>query len=106
MTEYQKTLFLTYFKDCCDIDFGELSGLLGLSGSILEKLINEMLENEYIAYENYVLKITEKGIRYLISKDQINSCLESDSFILRNISPENALPLDEPYVPKNFLSKF
>lgn len=106
MTEYQKTLFLTYFKDCCHIDFGELSSLLGLSGGILDQLINEMLENEYIAYENYVLKITDKGIRYLISKDQINSCLESNSFILRNISPENSLPLDEPYVPKNFLSKF
>lgn len=106
MTEYQKTLFLTYFKDCCGVDFGELSSLLGLSGSILDKLINEMLENEYIAYENYVLKITKKGIRYLISKDQINSCLESDCFILRNISPEDALPLDKPYVPKNFLSKF
>ncbi len=105
MTEYQRTLFLIYFKDCSEVDFHELNLLLGLNGNVFDQLIREMIDDEYIAYDNYKLRITDKGIRYLISKDQIYSQLENDDFILRNISPNDAFPMDKPYVPKNFLSK-
>lgn len=105
MTEYQKLLFLTYFKECNEVDFNELIFLLGLNRNSFDELIQEMVEANYISYINYKLQITERGIRYLIAKNQINSEIENDDFILRNISPNKAISLDEPFAPKDFMSK-
>ncbi len=105
MTEYQKLLFLTYFKDSKAVNFDELLFLMGLNSNGLDSLIREMLDAKYIEYINYKLQITDSGVRYLIANNQINSNLEADDYILRNITPDNVLPLDEPFAPKNFLSK-
>lgn len=106
MTEYQKLLFLTYFKDCKEVDFKELIFLLGLNSNSLDSLVQEMIEASYIEYRNYKLQITDQGIRHLIANNQINSNLEADDYILRNISPDKALSLEEPFAPKDFMSKF
>lgn len=105
MTDYQKVLFLTYFKNCRKVDFTELNSILGLCSSDFDKLIQEMLSENYISYINFKLQITDNGIRYLISRNQIECDIKNDDFILRNIFPEKALSLDEPFIPKNFMSK-
>lgn len=105
MTEYQKLLFLTYFKECKEVDFNELIYLLGLNSNSLDELIREMIDAHYIEYVNYKLQITDQGIRHLIANNQINSKIETGDYILRNISPDKALPLDEPFAPKDFTSK-
>lgn len=105
MTDYQKILFLTYFKECKEVDFNELIFLLGLNSKNLDFLIREMIEKNYIAYINYKLQLTDHGVRYLIAKNQINTEMEYSDFILRNISPEKAMSLDEPFVPVGFMSK-
>ena len=94
-----------YFKECKEVDFNELIFLLGLNRNSFDELIQEMLEANYIEYVNYKLQITEQGVRYLIAKNQINSEIEDEVFILRNISPEKSLPIDEPFAPKDFMSK-
>lgn len=105
ITEYQKTLFLSYVKESKEVDFNDLNLLLGLNNNNLDKLLSEMMDSNYIAYVNYKLQLTEQGIRHLIAIDQINSSFEDSSYVLRNISPDKSLAIDEPFIPKNFASK-
>ena len=83
-----------------------MTELLGLTQTQVDNLIGSFIQDGYIVYDDYLLKITPKGLTYLIS----NNCgmieVENKAVPLCHISPERAMPIDEPYVPKGFLEKY
>lgn len=80
--------------------------LLGLTQTQVDNLIDLFLQNGYIEYDNYLLKITAKGMTYLISNNCGTIDVENKKDPLCHISAEHAKPFDEPYVPNKFLEKY
>lgn len=80
--------------------------MLGYGNAQFEELIFKLISEEYIAYKDDLLCITSKGIKFLIANDQTDSVLESEKLLMKHIKPENALPIDTPYVPTKFIKKY
>ncbi|MEG2012870.1 MAG: hypothetical protein RR063_06655 [Anaerovoracaceae bacterium] len=106
MDYYRKQLTLLYFKTSGnEYDLSELMQLLGLRQKQLDLILLELKKDGFICTNNYEIKITEKGILHLVSNN-INSNADNDiQYSLNNIVVENLMPLNEPYVPKRFLTK-
>lgn len=105
--EYTTFLALAYFKEKqSSYLISEMMELLGLTQAQVDNLISQLLQNGFISYDDSLLKITSKGLTYLIT----NNCgmieVENKTIPLCHISPERATPIDEPYVPKRFLKKY
>lgn len=106
MESYIVCLALSYFKEKGNkYDFGDLRSLLGFTQSQLDKLMVFLRENELVKYVNFEIKITNKGLRYLIAQNQINSSLEDAEYGLSNIDAKTAISFETPYVPKKFSKK-
>lgn len=105
MNIYIKQLALAYFYNLGSVyDLSDLLEILGMQRSQLDIMLYELINSEYLSYDNYELKITEKGVLHLISNN-INSCFEEfDDF---NSKRENLpkLKINDIYVPKNFNKK-
>ena len=107
MDNYVSRLILAYlFNIGSEYEVGELMQLSGKNSKELTVIINYLLDNEYIAYCEYELTVTQKGISYLISNDSLNDVFLNDCPVLRNIDPQSALSINEPYVPKKFNRKY
>lgn len=106
MDNYRKQLALLYFKTSGnEYDLSELMQLLGLRQNQLDSILLELKEDCFIYISNYEIRITEKGILHLVANN-INSNAENGiQYSLNNIAVENLMPLNEPYVPKRFLTK-
>lgn len=106
MNKYINSLTLSYFRSLDgDYDLSELKSLLGLQQNQLDKLIMELKKEGYIAYDDFELKITNKGILHLISNNQIDFSVENSEYNYKHINNSELLSLDKPYVPKKFLTK-
>lgn len=106
MDNYIVCLVLSYLKaQDRDYDFNDLANLLGFTQLQLDKLIVYLQKNEFVEYINYELKITDKALKYLIAKNQLNSSLEDAEYGFTNIDTKSAMPFDVPYVPKKFSKK-
>ncbi len=107
MNEYIFSLALSYFKEKkSNYVLSELKEMLGYGSTAFEELIFKLIFEEYIAYKDDLLCVTSKGIQFLIANDQIDSVLESEELLMKHIKPENALPIDFPYVPSKFTKKY
>lgn len=105
MNEYTLSLFLLYIKEAgTNYDFTEAKQMLGMSHAQLEELISNLKGKEYLDYVEYSLKITEKGLRYLISRNAINYSANDKEYVV-NIHTSQ-LPIDEVFVPKDFDKKY
>lgn len=106
MNNYTVSLFLLYIKDMGnDYDLSEVKQILGITQHQLEYIMKDLIKQELIEYVNFTLKITHKGLRYLISKNNINFHIQDDEYIT-NIKRHEVLPVDAPYIPKNFDRKY
>lgn len=106
MTNYTILLALAYFREKKqEYSIGELMEILGLDSVQINKLIESLLEAEYIEYYNSLLQISKKGLTRLISENQDALVLSSKNLKLNHIKPENAVPKDMPFVPKGFNQK-
>ncbi len=107
MSEYGLILALTYFKEKNDeYILSELSGILGYTHTQIDKLIDELISMGYVAYIDELIRITPKGITFLIANEMENLSLLDDDFKLIHIRPEDAVNIEEPYVPKDFAKKY
>lgn len=79
--------------------------MLGITQEQLETIITDLKQEGLIYYSDFVLKITKKGLRRLISNNQIYYKSQSESFIIEDNVTER-IPLDVPYVPLNFDKKY
>lgn len=106
MDNYRKQLTLLYFKTSGnEYDLSELMKLLGLRNNQLDLILLELKNDGFICTNNYEIKITEKGILHLISNNITNNADSSIQYLFKNIVVENIMALNEPYVPKKFLTK-
>lgn len=80
--------------------------LLGITTTQVDKLIGMLLQEQYIDYEDSLLKITPKGMTFLIANNCGSIKTENPSNALCYISVEKAKSFDEPYVPIKFLKKY
>ncbi|NWO24676.1 hypothetical protein HW272_03115 [Peptostreptococcaceae bacterium oral taxon 081] len=106
MDNYRKQLALLYFKTSGnEYDLSELMKLLGLRNNQLDLILLELKNDGFICTNNYEIKITEKGILHLVSNNITNNADSSLQYLFKNIVVENIMALNEPYVPKKFLTK-
>lgn len=106
MDNYRKQLTLLYFKTSGnEYDLSELMRLLGLRRNQLDLILLELKNDGFICINNYEIEITEKGILHLISNNINSNTYNGIKYSLNNIVVENLMKLDEPYVPKRFLTK-
>lgn len=107
MFEYGLILALTYFKEKNDeYIISELAGILGYTHTQIDKLIEELISMGYVAYIDELIHITPKGITFLIANEMENLRLLDDDFKLIHIRPEDAVDIEEPYVPTGFAKKY
>lgn len=107
MDQYRILLALSYFKEKKgQYSISELMLILGFNNKQISELIEFLLNNSFLEYnDDILLVITDKGMTYLIANDGAEIELQAVGF-LSHIAPEKAMPIDEPYVPKNFAKKF
>lgn len=106
MDNYRKQLTLLYFKTSgYEYDLSELMQLLGLQQNQLDLILLELKNDGFICTNNYEIEITEKGISHLISNNISSNADNSIKYSFNNIVVENLMQLNEPYVPKRFLTK-
>ena len=107
MDQYRILLALSYFKEKKEqYSISELMLILGFNNKQISELIEFLLNNCFLEYnDDFLLVITDKGMTYLIAND--GDEIELQAVVLpSHITPEKALPIDEPYVPKSFANKF
>lgn len=73
---------------------------------LLERISNLMKDN-LLEYRSELLTLTQKGRLRLANQpeDFLNFTEHPKEIPLRKINPELAKPIDEPYLPKDFLNK-
>ena len=104
MDNYRTILLLLYFKDVgSEYDFSEAKELLGLNHNQFEDLLETLLEKKFLQYEDHVLKITYKGIRFLIKENSIGFSSGKTEF---ENNDNLKMSIEEPYVPEKFTKKF
>ena len=103
MDSFHHLLTIAYFKEKkAKYSIAELTELLGASIDHVEELLTELMNTGYLAYNEGLLQVTEKGFTKLIAEDRGEMVVRSDSKELTSISPETALSFDEIYVPPDF----
>jgi len=106
MDNYRKQLALLYFKTSGnEYDLSDLMQLLGLQQNQLDIILSELRKEGFICTNNYEIAITEKGILHLVANNITNNADSGVQYPFKNIVSENLMPLNEPYVPKKFLTK-
>lgn len=106
MSKYSIPLALTYFKERREhYIIGELAKILGYSNKQINELIEHLMDQGYIAYNDNLLAITSRGIRFLILNNLDAICLQAESIETPRINPQKALAIDAPYVPVRFSKK-
>lgn len=107
MNDFYRGYILSYFKDHKQhYSFLFLAQNLGLAVSSIDELVSELIEDDQLAYgSNNMLMLTPKG-RLTILNDRADY-LSFDGNRAKEgiIHPENALSLDEVYIPAGFMSK-
>ncbi len=107
IVEYIRDLALSYFElKGANYKISELAELLGYSEKNVDRLLGFLIENKWLKYENYVLKITDDGKSLLDNYKESNIYLTEEQILLNNINPNNAMGIDVPYIPKGFSKKF
>lgn len=106
MDNYRKQLALLYFKTSGnEYDLSELMQLLGLLQKQLDLILLELKNDGFICIDNYEIKITEKGNSHLSSNNITCNADSGIQYSFKNIVVKDLMPLNEPYVPKKFLTK-
>lgn len=107
MNDYVISLALAYFKEKGEnYDIGEMMEMFGYTWARLSDLLDMIMERQLIAYSDNLIKITNKGLAYLIAHNQGNMNIRKDGIELLYIHPDKAQSIEKPYVPVKFLKKY
>lgn len=104
MEEYRKFLILLYFfekKEQYNID--EIVSMLGISYKKILSLIENLIEDNKLKYNNYLLEITQFG-RQSIQKNDIYTIYNNDILNVQ-IDKSNKMGKFDIYIPKRFSKK-
>ncbi len=104
---YKEILALSYFREKkSEYTLSELKEILGYNENQMDELIGSLFTKEYLCYDDNMISVTIKGMIYLISQNSDEMNVRDNQFLMIKISPESALPIDAPYVPKRFTKKY
>ena len=107
MNDFQRGYILAYFKDHQqDYSFYALANNLGISVSVIDDLISELIEENQLAYNSdNMLVLTPRG-RLTILNDRVDFLLFDENLAERKIiKPQTAISLGQIYIPDDFISK-
>ena len=107
MNDFQRGYILAYFKDHQqDYSFYALANNLGISVSVIDDLISELIEENQLAYNSdNMLVLTPRG-RLTILNDRVDFLSLDENLAERKIiKPQTAISLDQIYIPDDFISK-
>lgn len=107
MNDFQRGYILAYFKDHQqDYSFYALANNLGISVSVIDDLISELIEENQLAYNSdNMLVLTPRG-RLSILNDRVDFLSFDENLAERKIiKPQAAISLDQIYIPDDFISK-
>ena len=107
MNDFQRGYILAYFKDHQqDYSFYALANNLGISVSVIDDLISELIEENQLAYNSdNMLVLTPRG-RLTILNDRVDFLSFDENLAERQIiKPQTAISLDQIYIPDDFISK-
>lgn len=107
MNDFQRGYILAYFKDHQqDYSFYTLANNLGISVSVIDDLISELIEENQLAYNSdNMLVLTPRG-RLTILNDRVDFLSFDENLAERKIiKTQTAISLDQIYIPDDFISK-
>lgn len=107
MNDFQRGYILAYFKDHQqDYSFYALANNLGISVSVIDDLISELIEENQLAYNSdNMLVLTPRG-RLTILNERVDFLSFDENLVERKIiNPQAAISLDQIYIPDDFISK-
>lgn len=107
MNDFQREYILAYFKDHRqDYSFYSLANNLGISVSIIDDLISELIKENQLAYNSdNMLVLTPRG-RITILNDRVDFLSFDENLDeKKSIKPPAAISLDQIYIPDDFISK-
>lgn len=107
MNDFQRGYILAYFKDHQqDYSFYALANNLGISVSVIDDLISELIEKNQLAYNSdNMLVLTPRG-RLTILNDRVDFLSFDENLAERKIiKTQTAISLDQIYIPDDFISK-
>ena len=107
MNDFYRGYILAYFKDHQqDYSFYALANNLGISVSVIDDLISELIEENQLAYNSdNMLVLTPRG-RLTILNDRVDFLLFDENLAERKIiKPQTAISLGQIYIPDDFISK-
>ena len=81
MDEYIVSLVLNYFKIVDKkYELRVLRRLMGFMQKKMEDILDYLIDNKYLAYVDFRLKLTQKGLIYLISRNKFDNVLRSEEY--------------------------
>lgn len=106
VSDYTTLLALSFLKQYKDnYILSELMKILGFNAEQLDMLIFKLLNDGYLEYKNCMLTVTEKGNEKLVGSNMYQYDDNDTEFIKLHVNRSEALPIDKPYVPDNFMIK-
>lgn len=107
MNDFQRGYILAYFKDHQqDYSFYAQANHLGISVSVIDDLISELIEENQLAYNSYTMLVLTPRGRLTILNDRADFLSFDEHPVKRRIvDPQAAISFDQIYIPDDFISK-
>lgn len=103
--EYIELLILSYFKNHSEeYSLQKLRSLLGISFSQLDEIIDEMISNGLLIYDDFILRISFEG-RIKLMKSSMERYEQVSEIEIREQLLKEPWPIDKPYMVKRFSRK-
>lgn len=103
---FKYSLVVSYYKDNFrGSSFTELAQIMGLTLKVLDKIIYDCIEKNYLEYDvNNLLNITEQGVLFLNEQD-VDDFSFQDTEISSLLFDKEPMAIDDIYIPKEFTLK-
>lgn len=107
MDDFFRGYILAYFKDHQqNYSLSALAQNLGISVSIVDEMISELIEENQLAYNSdCMLSLTPTGRLAILNSRADFLPFDKNPSIRSIIQPQTALSLDQVYIPKGFDKK-
>lgn len=105
MDNYLKSLILAYFKQAQCYSISAIARMLGTSMRKTMDLIDELLDEGNLIYQDSLLHLSTAGRLQIQNYDVDYLIFDNTEFQIPKVNPEEAWPKDKIYIPENFLRK-
>lgn len=103
MDDYLELLILAYFREVGEeYSLYELKEIIGVSIKQIEEMVDALLDEKLLMYQNYLLTLSIKGRNKLANSEMENYSFKSDNYIIMN--KRERWPLEKPYPIHDFLT--